>query len=202
MRNIKSLWLEIVFILFILAVCFFSINNSVHDITIVNEQTMPQSGIQPDLCDFSSYIKGIKQLENCTMVIVVKDIQGYCTTQEMMDELKSIGFDQADVLLENSYHSFIGVYSNGEVVYQNIGGDEKIEFGQIVGNQYIYANSATYSAGNTGEIYIDDVQYSVNSRGFNIVTFDNVNRQLIDSVAFDVYVEEIPVYRINNNGTS
>ncbi len=199
MKIIKSYWLEIVFIILVFAVIYFSIKNSVYDIKIVNEKVMPQREEKIGNYDFVNYIERIKQVDNCTVVFAVKDVQGYCTSQKMADVLKSLGFGQADILLDNSYHSFIGVYSNGEVVYQCIGGDEEITFGQMVGNQYIYVKSATYSAGNVAEIYVDDVSYAVNSRGFNIVVFDNKEKVLIDSVAYDVYVEDIPIYRRENN---
>lgn len=199
MKIIKLYWLEIVFIILVLTVIYFSIKNSVYDIKIVNEKVMPQREEKIGNYDFVNYIERIKQVDNCTVVLAVKDVQGYCTSQKMADALKSLGFGQADILLDNSYHSFIGVYSNGEVAYQCIGGDEKITFGQMVGNQYIYVKSATYSAGNVAEIYVDDVSYAVNSRGFNIVVFDNKEKVLIDSVAYDVYVEDIPIYRRENN---
>lgn len=199
MKIIKSYWLEIIFTIFVLIVIFLSITNSVHDIEIVNEKMMPQREEKIGNYDFVNYIERIKQLDNCTVVIAVKDIQGFCTSQEMADALKSLGFGQADILLDKSYHSFIGIYSNGEAVYQCVGGDEAITFGQMVGNQYIYVKSATYLAGNMAEIYVDDVSYAVNNRGFNIVVFDNKEKELIDSVAYDVYVEDIPIYRRENN---
>lgn len=198
MKLIKSAWLEISFCLLISIVIILSANNSIHGVSLKNEKILPQSDIQLRTVGFVDYIKEIKKLDNFMMIIVVKDIQGFYTTQEMIDELKSLGFDQADILMEQSYHSFIGVYSNGDVVCQKVGGDENITFGQYVNDHYIYARSATWSLGNVGDIYIDDVKYSVNNRGFNIVTIDNINDELIDSVAYDVYVEDIPLYRLVN----
>lgn len=194
MNKFKSYWLEMIFVIIIIIVVILSVKNLIHNVTIVNENVMSQSSTHMETTDFCSYIENIKRLDNCTMIIAVKDVQGYYTNQDMVDELISLGFDKSGILLENTHHSFIGIWSNGEVVYQDIGGDEAITFGRLVGKQYIYVKSATWSAGNIAEIYIDDVSYAVNSRGFNIVTFDNAKKELIDSVAYDVYVEEIPVY--------
>ena len=156
---------------------------------------LEQSNMKITSTQMDDYLKEIQKIKNVTTVIVVKDIQGYCLTQDIVDELENMGFDRADTLLEESYHSFIGILNNGEVVYQQIGGDENIFFGGFVDEHYVYAVSATYSTGNIGEVYVDDVSYAVNNRGFNIVTFSNEDDTLYDSVAYDAYVEGIPAYR-------
>ena len=198
MKKIISYWLEIIFIIFDFIVIILSIKNSVHDIEIVNEKTMPQSEKKIGDYDFVNYIEKVRQLNNCTVIIAIKDIQGQFINQEMTNVLKSLGFIQADALLDESYHSFIGVYANGDEIYHCIGGDEAITFSQMIGNQYVYIKSATWSTGNIAEIYVDDVSYALNRRGFNIVVFDNQENELIDSVSYDTHVEDILMYRREN----
>lgn len=202
MKLIKFAWLEILFCILLMVVIILSASNSVHRVQVKIEKALPQSDIQLGTVGFAEYIEEIKKLDNITLIITVKDIQGFFTSQKMIDELKSLGFDQADILMEQTYHSFIGIYSNQTMLYQQVGGDEAISFGQYVNEHYIYAKSATWSSGNTGDIYIDDVKYDVNSRGFNLVVIDNINDELIDSVAYDVYVEDIPMYRFVDGETT
>ncbi len=198
MKLLKSIWLEVIFTLLLGVVIFLSVKNSVHPVEIDYGKHLDQSDIEIGTMDMPDYIETIKSLDDCTTIIVVREIQGYFTTQQIIDQLKSLGFDQADTLLEEEYHSFIGIWSSGNVVYQHVGGNEAISYGQFLNNHYLYAKSATWFTGNTGDIYIDDVQYSANNRGFNIVTIDNSTEKLIDSVAYDVFVESIPLYRVIN----
>ena len=198
MMRLKKYWLEIIFGVVVIIVLYFTATNALYGVGHVQidyGKKLKQSNIKITSTQMANYLKEIQEIQNATTVIVVKDIQGYCLNQDIVDELENMGFDQADILLEEMYHSFIGVLNDGEVVYQQIGGDEKISFGGFVDDHYVYAVSATYSAGNTGEVYVDDISYAVNNRGFNIVTFSNEDDTLYDSVAYDTYVEEITVYR-------
>ena len=195
MNKAKLYWLEIIFGALIGIVILLSITNSVKYVQIDYGKHLQSSNIEIGNLGMDEYLRKVEELKDCTAIIVVKDIQGYCTTTETIDEMKNMGFDQADVLLNKEYHSFIGIWYDGQVVHQQIGGDEAISFGQYMeAGHYVFAKSATWSSGNTGDIYIDDVQYSVNGRGYNIVILDN-EWNLIDSVSYDVYVEDIPLYR-------
>lgn len=198
MKKIKLYWLEMIFGAIIAAIIWLSTTNSVKYVQIDYGKHLQSSNIEMGNLGMDEYLKKIQELRDCTAIIVVKDIQGYCTTEDTINEMKKMGFDQTDILTQEEYHSFIGIWSNGEVIYQQVGGDEAITYGQyIASDHYVFAKSATWSSGNTGDVYIDDVQYSVNNRGYNIVVLDNEGA-LIDSVSYDVYVEDIPMYREND----
>lgn len=197
MERLKSAWLEVVFGLLIIIVGAFSVTNSVHEMKIDHGKHLQQSGTDLGTMGMDAYLETIKKLDDCTAIITVKDIQGYFTTQAMIDELKSMGFDQADALLDGDYRSFIGIWSSGKAVWQQIGDREDIEYYGFVNNRCIYAESAVGASGR-GYIHIDGVQYAVNNRGFNIVVVDDETDTLIDSVAYDVYVSDIPVYRMSD----
>ena len=198
MMRLKKYWLEVIFGVVVTVVLYFTATNALYwagHVQIDYGKKLKQSNIKITSTQMADYLKEIQEIQNATTVIVVKDIQGYCLNQDIVDELENMGFDQADILLEETYHSFIGIVNDGEVVYQRIGGDEHISFGGFVDKHYVYAVSATHSAGNTGEVYVDDISYAVNNRGFNIVTFSNEDDILYDSVAYDTYLEEIPICR-------
>lgn len=198
MKKLRKYWLEIIFLIFIIVIIFLSAKNSFHMMKIDYGKELIQKDADLGTLPMDKYLAKIQENSGWTSIIVVKDIQGYYTTAEIIQSLKNMGFDQADILLEEQYHSFIGIWSNGQAIYQQVGGDEAIFHGQFVGEHYIFAKSATWSSGNTGEIYLDDIPYSVNNRGFNIVTIDNTTNELVDSVAYDVYIKDIPLYRIVN----
>lgn len=198
MELIKKYWLELIFGGIVIVLLYFTVTNAlwiIGHIQIDYGKKLEQSNKKITAIQMVDYLREIQKIDNATTVIVVKDIQGYCLTSDVVDELEDMGFNQANILLEETYHSFIGVLNDGEVVYQQIGGDERISFGGFIDKHYIYAVSATYSAGNSGEVYVDDVPYSVNSRGFNIVTFGNEDNTLYDSVTYDAYEEGMPAYR-------
>ncbi|MEY8390556.1 hypothetical protein D3Z36_05165 [Lachnospiraceae bacterium] len=157
-----------------------------------------KSDIQLGNMDMAVYLNEIRRLEDCTVLIAVRDVHGFCITEDIIDGLKSLGFDQADILRDQEYHSFIGIWTSGKVVYQNVGGDEMISHGQYLNNHYLYLKSATWSSGNVAEVYIDHIAYAVNNRGFNIVTMDNVQDTFIDSVVYDTHAEDIPLYRLTD----
>lgn len=202
-RYLKTLWLECIFIILAIILIFISIKNTFINIDFYyeNPKTLVKSDQTMETLPLEEYLKQINQLDNCTAILTVKDIQGFSLTSSMIEAMKNMGFDKADILLEHEYHSFIGIYSNGNVIYQAVGGDELLTYDGCVNGHRIIAKSATLKEGDTGIIYIDDVSYGVNSRGINIVLLDNLKDCLIDSIAYDTHSPDIAAYRIINGQT-
>lgn len=140
--------------------------------------------------EYFDYLLG----KNCTVFIAVQDIPGFYLMPETIDRMKLLGFDdRIDVLLQKEYHSFIGVVANGQIVTEQIGGDEYISYyeeGQA-GLDQIWMESGTWNNGNCAVININDGYYSVHGRGFNVVVKDNEANRIIDSVAFDTHSEQL-----------
>ena len=134
-----------------------------------------------------------------TVIIVLKDTQPQFVTDEMIEQLKDLGFKDVDLLEENAFHSYIGILSKGRIIYEQVGSDEMITFGDAIDKHYVVAQSGTYNDGYTGEIYIDTIQYAPNISGLNIVTVDLEKNELIDSVGYDVFAEDTPVYRLEKD---
>ena len=55
--------------------------------------------------------------------------------------------------------------------------------------------SAGLAAGNYASIIVNGTEYAVNARGINIVVYDNLAKEVIDSVAFDTCVPELTAVR-------
>lgn len=148
--------------------------------------------------DFTSYLSYLSKLdkEKYSVFMAVKDIQGFALSAPMIEQLKTLGFDQTDKLLEWKYHSFVGVTGEGGVLCQKIGNEDEPEhFEGIVCNRSIKIDSMVLNGGNKAVIEINGDNYALNIRGFNIVVLDNVDNQVIDSVAFDTHNEKIPCHR-------
>ena len=147
-----------------------------------------------DIDEYFEYLSG----KDCMVFIAVQDIQGYSLTQKTLDKMKQIGFDEnINILLENEYHSFLGIVNNGQIVTEHIGGDEYITYyrkGQVDGGD-IWMESGTLNQGNCSTIDIRNGHYSVHSRGFNIAVWDNAAKRVIDAVVFDMHTEEVTCLR-------
>lgn len=131
--------------------------------------------------------------KDCAIMIAVQDIQGPYMTPETLEKLKTLGFDDGiDILSDGTYHSFIGVVSNGDLLYQQVGGDEYICYDAkaLIGGRDLHMESGTFTQGNLSVINLDPGHYSAHGRGLNIVVYDNNAERVIDSVAFDMYVAE------------
>ncbi len=189
-------WLELLFGLLLAGLVVLCLTDSIREAELDYGNRLHEGGPELGTVGMDEYLDRIRELRDCTAVITVKDIGGYCTPPEALRALKDLGFDRADELGATGYRSFIGIWSDGEMLYQEIGENRASAWGQYVGGQYVYAFSATWGTGNLGEIFVNQVQYAVNNRGYNIVVFDHRNRTLIDSVAYDVYVPDVPVYRL------
>lgn len=145
-----------------------------------------------DIDEYFDYLAG----KDCTVYIAVQDIQGYSLTPEIIDKIKSIGFDDnLDALAEKQYHSFIGIVNNGKIVTEQLGGDEHIVYSDKVDGYPVTMESATLNTGNFSVINIKGRDYSVKGRGLNIVVKDNQTGCVIDNVAFDTHVDEMTCLR-------
>lgn len=146
--------------------------------------------------DLTSYLDFLSE-KDVTVFIAVQDIQGFSMRQEHTDKLKGLGFsDNVDRLLEGTYHSFIGIVKNGEIVTEQIGGDEHISYSGEPDGYSINMESATLNTGNFSTINISGQEYSSRGRGLNIVVRDNLTGCVIDSVSFDTHVEKAPCVRM------
>lgn len=148
--------------------------------------------------NLSAYLDALYELKNYnyTIYVAVKDIQGYSLTEDVTTKLQLLGFDQANILLEKEYHSFIGILNGGKLTYQFVGdGDEPGIYKGMINEQPVVVESKTLKGGNLSSVNIGSVEYAPNLRGLNFVVVDNETRDVVDSVAFDTHVPEFTCRR-------
>lgn len=147
--------------------------------------------------DFARYLSRVTALDpnQYTIFIAVKDTQGDMLTPAMIDQLKALGFEKADMLLEQAYHGFLGLLA-GEKRYESISDNEKrLHYETVLEGQTIHMDSQTAHNGNLASICLGTNEYAKNTRGFNIVVIDRKDGEIVDSVAFDTNAEGIPCHR-------
>lgn len=190
-------FLEILFSIIIIFIVIISVLCSIDSIPI-NYGKSPLSYTQDskNLTNIYDYLKDASS--NHTVIVVLKDTLPQFNDTELIHSLEELGFSDINTLTDNSYHSFIGIISGGEIIHEEVGSDEMITYGTNINNHYVVAHSGTYNNGYSGEIYIDTIQYSLNISGINIVTVDLDNNELIDAVSYDIFDENKPIYQLDN----
>ena len=106
---------------------------------------------------------------------------------EFFDFFKSLGFETD---LEHTFrHSFAGIFDGN--ITEECSESNAVEVSTIFDKLKIRAYSEGYNfKGNdkcASKIIIDGHNWSVNSRGLNIVVIDKKSKTILDSVAFDSY---------------
>ena len=146
--------------------------------------------------NITDYFNLLGELEGYTVILSVKDIQGYYLTPEIAESMKKIGFLSADTLLEREYHGYIGIVSNNQSVYEAVSSnhDPLLYKGNLLGKE-VLVESKTLRGGNLSSIKILGKEYSKNMRGFNIVVICNETGEIVDRVCFDTHIPEFTCYR-------
>ena len=110
----------------------------------------------------------------------------YALTETDMKELYKLGVQSN--LLGQFRCSFYSIVSNGELISEKLDYNYLEEKGFIADENIEYEIiSAGVDYGNRSSIVINEIEYSINARGINIVVWDNVKDEVIGSVTYDTY---------------
>lgn len=118
------------------------------------------------------------------VVFSVRDEASVSVTQSIVDMMQKLGLKEN--LTGKLRQSYIAVWDAGNILYEQIG-EEALCYDAEDGEDRIHVESAGYLAGNYSVIEIDGKDYSVNSRGLNIVVYDKEKKSVVDSVCFDLF---------------
>ena len=137
-----------------------------------------------EITDTTDIYEYLSLLKGHTFVISAMDDAYTCWNDDLQNLLEQVGlkgkFGYRD--------SYVAVVENGNVLF------EKASQDQISYNyDGILINSAGMTAGNISNVLVNDMEYSKQKRGLNIVVFDN--GMVVDSVNFDTWSRLLPCYR-------
>lgn len=131
-----------------------------------------------------------------TVFLAVKGSQGKFLSSTVTEAMAAMGFEQADRLLEDENHSYLGIIRNGKLHYETVGENQSPSSYQTnINGMKIKLNSKTTESGDMCAITLGVTQHSKEARGLNIVVINNETGEIIDSVAFDTDVEELTCIR-------
>lgn len=129
--------------------------------------------------------------------LAVRDEASAGLEEEMAEKLRRFGLEQTPAGRYRA--SYYAVIDQGNLALEQITEAESGDMLQASGNladgtPYIL-QSAGLNAGNYASIIVNGTEYAVNARGINIVVYDNLTKEVIDSVAFDTCAPELTAVR-------
>lgn len=134
--------------------------------------------------DLEKYLNAINDTDY-TVFLSIKDEGTSDLTEDMIKAMKKLGL-RTD-LTGRDGSSYYAVISNEGIVEKVA--DEQLEANGVIESLDLEYSiiSAGYACGNVSSIVINNVEYSRNMRGLNIVVYDNQKAEVIDSVCFDTF---------------
>ena len=149
------------------------------------------------IIEFDEYLKKLVHIcKDVLILLSVKDTVGLNFREESAELLNKLGIKNN---LSNKHgHSYIAVIDRGDVVVDNLSAtNEDLDVRINCEDMDIFLRSSVYSRNNVSEIRIEDVDYSIDLRGLNIVVFDLNEKKVADRVCFDTHVRKNVCYRID-----
>lgn len=138
--------------------------------------------VQSGITDFHDYLLSLRR-EGITVIISVRDEGTARLSEQNIKDLHYFGI-KSD--FKNGYrNSYIAVITDDDT-YEEMSSDS-IQYQTIIDGKNAFISSKGNLVGDESSIIIDNVEYSVNSRGMNIVVYDNDLGRVIDSVCFDTH---------------
>lgn len=140
--------------------------------------------------DIYTYLDKLSNLNYITVISGKDEFSGKLDNK-ILEKLKNLGF-KSD--LKDKYRwSYLGIVNSNSVEYEELK-DGRIDFNKQIDDLKIEAVSAGMDSGNISNIKINDIEYSLNHRGLNIVVYDKMTEKVIDSVCFDTH-SDLKTYR-------
>lgn len=134
--------------------------------------------------DITNYLDALSAIRERSLIILsVKDIPGNKMANDIFDKIKSIGFGG---LTKELWRTYIGVIDRGNILYDSSSdrADLPSELSMDISGQILYVLSQLRGIGKA-VISINDVDYCISGRGWNIVVFDFESKAVIDSATYD-----------------
>ena len=118
------------------------------------------------------------------IILSVKDEASTAFTETHAAAFHALGLSES--LVDKYRYAYAAIIDGDEVLFEDISPD-LISHTQSVGDVLMAVKSAGFDNGDMSSILIDDVEYSQNMRGINIVVYDKTAGAVVDAVTFDTY---------------
>ena len=137
---------------------------------------------------FHEYLQTLKG-RDVSIFVVAKDDASEHITKTLVDDLRELGI-QTD--LRGQYRKSFYAVVTPDGTIEELSGEMLSYKGEYQDTAYSVI-SAGHNAGNDCSIMIDGKEYAKNVRGLNIVVFDNKEKHVVESIAFDTYAQDMRV---------
>lgn len=165
--------------------------NNERQLTLVSYTNMAGECLQMGSGYMHEYLRSL-QNRDITVFISIKDEGTNSLTVSILEDLRNLGIEtELQGRYRNSYYAII----SSDSVVEEISSEAPVSSEGKIGGVSYSISSAGCLVGNNSSIVLDDVEFSKNKRGMNIVVFDNAQHQVIDSVCFDTFTQEMTVTR-------
>lgn len=136
--------------------------------------------------DLIPYLEKLNVLENVTVFFSASDDMMLNLQQESRQALNAFGLQTNFDTLSYS-DSFLAVKENDNVVYE-ASSNQRLQYsGQLQNGSPYTITSCGWRLGMESQIIVNGANHSRNTRGINIVVYDNQANLVLDSVTFDTY---------------
>jgi hypothetical protein len=97
-------------------------------------------------------------------------------------------------LKELSYRdSYLSIFYRDQLVYEKIGTESFVEYNGVIDGDNLFIKSGASNSGNTSDIFINNIDYSINSRGLNVVSKRiHSDFTVINTTCFDTHMINYP----------
>lgn len=148
--------------------------------------------------DIGIYLDTLTALRKRYLIVLsIKDITGHQMPEQIFQKIHKLGFSKLTKWMGRTY---VGVIDRGNVIFDQTGEKANLptEFSFDNGIISVSAISQSHTWG-ISEIKINGINYSMNSRGWNIAVFDYETGNVIDSSTYDSYTDHPTFYHKNFN---
>lgn len=145
--------------------------------------------------DINEYLDILTHIKNKLVAIALKDTSGMYLDSKINEGLHKLGFSSD---LTNLYqYAFIGIIEDDRAVYEKLAAEPNVpeEYECEVAEISLRTVSQPRLCGNVSEIFVNGFDYSVSTRGLNIVVIDKETKQVVDTVGFDTHIKNTPCCR-------
>lgn len=159
-------------------------DNGEYDRDLKNYQKVKNVVSLQEETNFKRYLKKLQEEDNITVFIAVKDDMAWRLSNAEKNCLREIGL-QSDFSTDKIRYSFLAVLDNNQVIYEASSKEGLTYEYTLEDGTEVQIVSCGFYTSSDSSILIENQEYSLNNRGFNIVVYDKEAGQVIDSVTFD-----------------